>query len=93
MKKNIYFFIILVTVTFAVSAQKAPPRQECNFLGALHYKNGKATVVLKATYTELFRDDESPTFRKLQKQKKLFIKDYFNRCCSGTDNKRNYYIF
>jgi len=84
MKKFNCLIFLLIAVLLSTSAQTKIDRQECNFFGQLHFKNGEAIVAIKATYHDLFRSDEDLIFKKLAKQKKLFYRDYFSRCCSGS---------
>jgi len=73
MKRSVYCIIFLIIAALNLSAQKTTKKQECDFLGPLHFQDGKATVIIKATYNDFFRSDEDTTFE-----------NYFSRCCSGS---------
>jgi hypothetical protein len=84
MKKHfsgIILFILFSTNTFA---QVITYGRECDFFGPLKFKNGMATVIIKATYRDLFKSPEDLTVKQLEKQKKIRYKDYFPDCCDGS---------
>jgi hypothetical protein len=76
-------YLILIALSFSASAQQKPADHPCNIFGTLHFVNGKATVVVKANYTSMFRHAEDGIFEKLKKKNKLRYQDYFRRCCDG----------
>ena len=84
MRKLAICAIFFTVFILKALAQKTTDTMACDFFGPLKFSKGKATVVIKATYNELHRDDGSATFKQLAKQKRLFYKDYFSRCCSGS---------
>lgn len=84
MKKYIYIVITLLITSFAALAQEKPIEKGCDFLGSLHFKNGKATIIVQATYKEFFRSGDELFFTKLEKKGKLRKGDYFVRCCGGS---------
>jgi hypothetical protein len=65
-------------------AQDKQNEKECDFLGPLHFKNGKATVVIEVAYEEFYRSGDEPLFMALAKKKKLNYHDYFRDCCGGS---------
>jgi hypothetical protein len=83
MKKCIYSTMILFIVSFGAIGQEKLNEKECDFLSSLHFKNGKATVIVKAIYKEINRSGAEPIFANLEKKKKLRLRDYFTRCCGG----------
>lgn len=84
MKNLICVVVLLIASNSYAQEQKKAVRKVCNFLGPLQFKNGMATVVVKAVYNDFFRSPDEPLFQELTKQKKLLHKDYFSSCCGGS---------
>lgn len=82
--KTLILVFLLVIGSSCLKAQYITYTKDCDFLGPLHYKNGKVTVIIKATYKDLYRSPEEGTAKELQKKNKLRYKDYFQSCCGGT---------
>jgi hypothetical protein len=82
--KNLTCCILLMINSLMCSAQKSKNKQPCDFLGPLHFINGKATVVIKASFFDFLMAHDDPWFVELVKKKKLKYNDYFARCCVGS---------
>jgi hypothetical protein len=79
MKSVVSFTIFFIAAVLCASAQKATNTPECNFLGPLHFINGKAIVVVKATYNDLHLGPPEYVFDKIKKKISLFNKDYYSK--------------
>lgn len=84
-KRFIYVIGILILTSLGGLAQEKLNKAECDFLGPLNFKNNKAIVVIKVTYSEFNRSGDEPIFATLAKKKKLRFSDYFSRCCGGSE--------
>jgi hypothetical protein len=84
MQKYIYGVVMLLLISSSALAQGKLDQGDCDFFGPLHFKNGKASVIIKVTFKEFFRSGDEPLFTKLEKEKKLRSSDYFTRCCGGS---------
>jgi len=88
MKKFVLIITLLIAVKFNALAQTPAintPVEKCSFLQPLIFKNGRAIVIIKATYKYMFRSPEEELFHKLEKKKILIYKDYFSNCCGGSE--------
>lgn len=82
MKKMFFLLILFTLVSFKLFAQK-DTITSCDFYKHLTFKNGKAVVVVKATYQSMFRSPEDETIKELSRRKLIRLKDYFRPCCDG----------
>ncbi|MES2427415.1 MAG: hypothetical protein V4560_10605 [Bacteroidota bacterium] len=76
--RNAFVCIMLLTRCVISASAQGPITPGCQFLGPLHFKNGKATVIVKAMYTGAARSGGYYFFKKLEKKKILDSKKYFN---------------
>ncbi|MES2377198.1 MAG: hypothetical protein V4553_11495 [Bacteroidota bacterium] len=74
MRKIILHTLLLMLCASHLSAQKST----CNFLGPLHFKNGRATVIVKARYTLYTASNDPYILERLSKKKILDGKKYYN---------------
>jgi hypothetical protein len=82
MPKAILFTLLFLAFTARSFAQSDTAR--FGFLNHLVFRNGKATVTIKAIYREFHRSGDEPIFLKMSQKKKLRYKDYFLSCCGGS---------
>ncbi|TSJ44238.1 hypothetical protein FO440_08705 [Mucilaginibacter corticis] len=73
MKLPVTYALILFLISFKSSAQKP-----CDFLGPLHFKNGKATAIVKATYLGFTETNNPQIIEQLHKKKIIDGKKYAN---------------
>jgi len=85
MIKNIACTLLLLIAISASALAQQDSRDSlpCDFVKLLPFKNGKAIVIVKATYRSMFRSPEDLVFKKLAKRKILRYSDYFSPCCDG----------
>ena len=77
MRKLLFYFGLLTAGIFCTPPAKTTLVSDCDFLKNLTFKNGKATVLVKAYYTELIRSGEYSLFGELEKRKLLDREKYF----------------
>jgi hypothetical protein len=82
MQKHVLIVLLFLLFVARLFAQTDTAR--FGFLNHLNYKNGEATVTLKAIYREFHRSDDEPLFFNLSQRKKLRYRDYFLSCCGGS---------
>ncbi|HTH83219.1 MAG TPA: hypothetical protein VL490_09805 [Mucilaginibacter sp.] len=85
MKASIIYLILFISLSCSASAQQKAPDHPCDLFGPLHFVNGKATVVIKATFTDLFRSNEDFSYQELAQKKRLKFYDYFTRYPESVD--------
>jgi hypothetical protein len=76
-------FLLIAVLANALAQKSGPDSTKCDFLGPLHFKNGKAIVVIKASYQEFFMNGPSLIIEQLARKKYLHYKDYISDCCGG----------
>jgi hypothetical protein len=86
MKINIKLVIFFIFCSVSALAQKPRIKPNCDFLGPLHFKNGKASVVIKATYSTFTESNDPYILESLSKKKILDGKKYYNVNFKGDGN-------
>jgi len=84
MRNLICVFVLLIASNSCAQQQEQSGKKLCDFFGPLHFKNGTATVVVKAVCNDFLRSPPEPLFQGVNKTKKLLYKDYFSSCCGGS---------
>jgi hypothetical protein len=70
--------IISLTLCFVGALAQKINDKEYDFLGPLHFKNGKASVIVKATYLSFTETNNPDIIGQLYKKKVLDGKKYAN---------------
>lgn len=77
MRKLLLYLVLLAANISCNRPSKLIIKTDCDFLNNLTFKNGKATVVVKAFYTEFFRSPQYGQFTDMEKNKLLDREKYF----------------